>query len=306
MKTLLLGGTRFVGKALVTNLSSKGYEITLFTRGKRPVPNNVHHIKGDRNIDNDLRALEGRNFDVIVDISGRTLQDTQKVLFFTGLPRHRFIYVSSAGVYKSTNCWPIDEEYETDPNSRHSGKVDTEGWLIKERIPFTSFRPTYIYGPGNYNPIERWFFDRITNSRPLPIPGNGEWITQLGHVSDLAEAISKSIEVNGAKNRIYNCSGKKGITFKGLVDIAATACQMKLDQVETVSFDHNTLDLKARKAFPLRIGHFLTDITRAESELNWSPNYDLIDGFSDSYQNDYLLNPTLSPDFSLDQTLIGS
>ncbi|HCA60481.1 MAG TPA: 3-beta hydroxysteroid dehydrogenase, partial [Synechococcales bacterium UBA8647] len=51
-----------------------------------------------------------------------------------------------------------------------------------EGIPFTSFRPTYIYGPGNYNPVENWFFDRIVHGRPVPIPGDGTTITQLGHV----------------------------------------------------------------------------------------------------------------------------
>ena len=91
-------------------------------------------------------------------------------------------------------------------------------------IPFTSFRPTYIYGPGNYNPIERWFFDRILHNRPVPLPGDGSTITQLGHVDDLAEAMARSIDVEAATNRIYNCSGKQGITFKGLIQAAAMAC----------------------------------------------------------------------------------
>jgi hypothetical protein len=28
-------------------------------------------------------------------------------------------------------------------------------------MPFTSIRPTYIYGPLNYNPLEEWFFERL-------------------------------------------------------------------------------------------------------------------------------------------------
>ena len=64
----------------------------------------------------------------------------------------RQVYVSSAGVYADSEQWPLDESSPTDPQSRHAGKADTEAWLRKEGIPFTSFRPTYIYGPGNYNP----------------------------------------------------------------------------------------------------------------------------------------------------------
>ncbi len=305
MKTLVLGGTRFVGKALVSALYAKGHQITIFTRGNRPIPDNVDHLKGDRTSIEGLKTLKGREFDVIADVSGRTLSDTQRVLELTGMPKHRFLYVSSAGVYKSSKFWPIDEASEIDPSSRHSGKADTENWLLQEDIPFTSFRPTYIYGPGNYNPIERWFFDRIINNRPIPIPGDGKFLTQLGHVSDLSEAMSRSLDIDASRQMIYNCSSKKAVTFDGLVETAALICGKELGQIDIRLFDYSRLDPKARKAFPLRIGHFYTDISRIEKDLGWTPKYDLKKGLLDSYKNDYLLSPTQKFDFSSDDSLIG-
>ena len=179
MKVLFFGGTRFVGKALVLKLLSKGHEIFVFTRGNLPVPENVTHIKGDRSMDNDLKKLSEHSFDLVVDSSGRKLEDTQRLLKFSGLPSFRFIYISSAGVYENTQLFPVGEECPIDLESRHIGKAKTESWLKAEGIPFTSFRPTYIYGPGNYNPIEKWFFDRITNGRSIPVPLDGQIITQL-------------------------------------------------------------------------------------------------------------------------------
>ena len=205
MKILVMGGTRFVGRPLVARLQAQGHALTLFTRGKNPVPAGVEHLCGDRSSDEGLRALQGRSFDVIVDSSGRKQEDSSRVVAITGAPSHRFVYVSSAGVYADSELWPLDESSPTDPQSRHAGKADTEAWLRKEGIPFTSFRPTYIYGPGNYNPVERWFFDRIVHNRPIPLPGDGSTITQLGHVEDLAEAMARCIEVDAAANRIYNC-----------------------------------------------------------------------------------------------------
>ena len=38
----------------------------------------------------------------------------------------------------------------------------------------------YIYGPLNYNPVERYFFDRVTRGRPVCVPYGGKYITQLG------------------------------------------------------------------------------------------------------------------------------
>ncbi|MBL6738942.1 MAG: NAD-dependent epimerase/dehydratase family protein [Synechococcus sp. BS301-5m-G54] len=301
-----MGGTRFVGKPLVARLQAQGHALTLFTRGKNPVPDGVTHLRGDRSTEEGLKALQGMRFDVIVDSSGRKLEDSRRVLTITGAPEHRFVYVSSAGVYAGSDQWPLDEDCPTDPHSRHAGKADTETWLRSEGIPFTSFRPTYIYGPGNYNPIERWFFDRIVNNRPVPLPGDGSTITQLGHVEDLAEAMARCIDVEAAANRIYNCSGKLGITFLGLIRSAARACGRDPDTVELRSFDPSGLDPKARKAFPLRLNHFLTDISRVERELAWQPSFDLAAGLADSYANDYALSPTAEPDFSSDATLIGA
>ena len=151
-------------------------------------------------------------------------------------------------------------------------------------------------GAGNYNPVESWFFDRIVHGRPVPLPGDGSTITQLGHVNDLATAMALSIGVDAAANRIYNCSSVQGITFKGLVAAAARACGKDPAAVEIRSFDPSGLDKKARKAFPLRLAHFLTDVT---------PAFSVEQAMADSYANDYAQRMPTSPDFSSDEALIG-
>ena len=303
MKVLFYGGTRFVGKALVSRLLSKGHEIFVFTRGRLPVPKSITHIKGDRSNDDDLSKLLDHSFDLIIDSSGRKLEDTQRLLKFSGLPRNRFIYISSAGVYQNTELFPVNEESPVDIESRHIGKAKTEAWLKAEGIPFTSFRPTYIYGPGNYNPIEKWFFDRITNGRSIPVPFDGQNITQLGHVSDLADAISKSLETDNAINQIYNCSGSKAVTFKGLIETAILATGNKVSDFSLRSFDPSRLDPKARKLFPLRLTNFFTDTSKIKKDLSWEPKFNLLDGLVDSYKNDYLLANNDRVDFSTDDLL---
>ena len=298
-----MGGTRFVGKALVSRLLSNGHDITLYTRGNLPTPKNIKHLVGDRSSDEDLKQLSEKEFDLIVDSSGRKLEDTQRVLEFTGIPSYRFIYISSAGVYANQEFFPLSENTPIDPKSRHIGKANTESWLRSEGISFTSFRPTYIYGPGNYNPIESWFFDRITNGRPIPMPGDGQIITQLGHVSDLADAIAKSLETEQTVNKIYNCSGKVAVSFKGLIETAAMATGRNRSDIKIRSFDPSKLEPKARKLFPLRLNNFFTDISQLELDLSWTPKYNLLDGFIDSYKNDYLLNKPLNIDFSNDDIL---
>jgi nucleoside-diphosphate-sugar epimerase len=304
MDILVMGGTRFVGRPVVAHLLAAGHTVTLFTRGRQPVPADVRHLRGDRGVDSDLEALKGEGFDVIIDSSGRTLDDTRRVLVHSGAPRHRLVYVSSAGVYADSAFWPLDEDSPTDPASRHAGKAETEAWLREEGIPFTSFRPTYIIGPGNYNPIERWFFDRLLHERPIPLPGDGQLITQLGDVRDLAEAMTRCLEVEASCNRVYNCSGRQGVTLRGLVAAAAVACGKDPAGVEIRSFDPAGLDPKARKAFPLRLSHFLTDTHRLRRELAWEPRVDLVASLTDSYRSDYAQEIMPLPDFTADDALL--
>ena len=299
-----MGGTRFVGRPLVQKLLLKGHQITLFTRGKNPIPENVESLIGDRLKSDDLRKLKGRSFDVIIDTSGRQLSDTKNLIEITGLPEFRFLYLSSAGIYCQSNEWPLDENSPIDPKSRHIGKVETENWLKLQNIPFTSFRPTYIYGPGNYNPIEKWFFDRITYKRPIPIPGDGNYITQLGHVEDLTDAIASSLDYEIANKKIYNCSNTTGITFNGILQSAAKVCGHNLSDIKINYFDPIKLNSKSRKAFPLRIGHFFTSNQLIQNELNWFPNFDILSGLKDSYTNEYILNSNNEPNFTNDDSLL--
>ena len=91
---------------------------------------------------------------------------------------------SLVGVYKKSLQMPHIEGDAEDVKSRHKGKLETEAYLKQIGIPFTSIRPTYIYGPMNYNPLEEYFFARLYAGRTVCIPGHGQHITGLGHVED--------------------------------------------------------------------------------------------------------------------------
>ncbi len=287
MKILVMGGTRFVGKSLVKKLLSKNYDIDIFTRGNKTNPENTNLIKGDRNNLESILKLKNKKYDVIYDISGRELEQTKILLENLDNSFDRYIYVSSAGVYKDSYQFPLSENSPIDPNSRHKGKFETEDWLIQQNIPFTSFRPTYIYGPGNYNKIENWFFERLFNLKAIPIPSDGSLITQLGHVSDLTDVMIRCLNFQISKNNIYNCSGDQGITIKGLIYLCTEICGLNKNDISLKSFDYENLDPKSRKGFPIRLNHYQVNISKIKNHLDWIPRFDLLSGLKDSFNNDF-------------------
>ena len=144
MKILVMGGTRFVGKSLVGKLLEQNYEVDVFTRGNKAHHKNTNLIKGDRNNLESILKLKNKKYDFVYDISGRELEQTKLLIQNLCDSFQRYIYVSSAGVYKDNYELPLSENDPIDINSRHKGKFETENWLINQKIPFTSFRPTYI------------------------------------------------------------------------------------------------------------------------------------------------------------------
>ncbi len=310
MRILVMGGTRFVGVYLTQLLVAQGHEVVLFNRGNRPCPiAGVKQIHGDRTVADEIKAkLQQEHFDAIFDNNGRELSDTQPLAeLFKDRVQH-FIYMSSAGVYLKSDQLPHIEGDKVDPKSRHKGKHETEAYLTDLGLPFTSIRPTYIYGSQNYNELESWFFDRIVHDRPIPIPGNGLHITQLGHVKDLAGAMAAVLGSSRAIGQIYNVSGDRYVTFDGLAKACAIAASKSPDAIQIVHYDPKKFDFGKRKAFPMRVQHFFAAVNKAMADLNWQPEFDLISGLKDSFHNDYLTSKReLSAiDFSLDDQIIQS
>ncbi|MEB3294908.1 MAG: NAD-dependent epimerase/dehydratase family protein [Synechococcales bacterium] len=310
MRVLVMGGTRFIGVYLTKLLVEQGHEVVLFNRGNKPAPvAGVKTIMGDRTDAADLvEKLKSETFNAIFDNNGRELSDTQPLAdLFQGRVQH-FVYMSSAGVYLKSEQMPHIEGDTVDPKSRHKGKNDTETYLAAHGLPYTSIRPTYIYGSQNYNDLDAWYFDRILRDRPIPIPGHGQHFTQLGHCYDLALAMTKVLGNSKAVGQIYNISGERAVTFDGLAKACAIAAGKDPASLKLVHYEPKKFDFGKKKAFPMRAQHFFCSIEKAKADLGWKPEYDLIAGLKDSLQNDYLVSgrDRAEIDFSTDEQILAA
>ncbi|KAF2307334.1 hypothetical protein GH714_026417 [Hevea brasiliensis] len=122
---LIMGGTRFIGVFLSRLLVKEGHQVTLFTRGKAPITqqlpgesdqdfadfsSKILHLKGDRkDFDFVKSSLSAKGFDVVYDINGREADEVAPIL--DALPKlEQYIYCSSAGVYLKTDLLPHSED----------------------------------------------------------------------------------------------------------------------------------------------------------------------------------------------------
>ncbi|CAB1098551.1 unnamed protein product [Ectocarpus sp. CCAP 1310/34] len=322
-RVLVIGGTRFSGLYLTKELHSRGHEVVLYNRGQtanKQLPcesdaeyakrmEDVKTIVGDRKDPEVCQsALGGEKFDAVFDMNAREVSDTKAVAdVFKGKVDH-YVFMSSAGVYLKSELMPHREEDATDPKSRHKGKFESEAYLAEIGMPYTSIRPTYIYGPLNYNPLEQYFFERLDQDRTVIVPGHGQHLTGLGHVKDLARAMANVLGKESAKGQVYNVQDNRAITFDGMVRACAEAMGKDPAAVKIKHFEPANFDFGKKKAFPMRPGHFFASCEKAMTDLDWAPEYNTVDGLRDSYENDFVHKKAaggLKNDFECDDKVLN-
>ncbi|MFD4791007.1 NAD-dependent epimerase/dehydratase family protein, partial [Streptomyces sp. NPDC058459] len=106
MRLLVLGGTEFVGRAVVEAALERGWEVTAFNRGNRQSPPDVRSLHGDRTSPEGLAALtaDDSHWDAVVDTwtgAPKSVLETARLLKDRA---DRYAYISTRSVY--TWPWP--------------------------------------------------------------------------------------------------------------------------------------------------------------------------------------------------------
>lgn len=211
---LILGGTGFIGPHMVRYAVDRGHEVTIFTRGRTSADlPDVEQLTGDRN--DDLSALEGRRWDVVLDNNSR---DYRWVELSAGVLKNatdHYLLVSSISAYDpaawsdhdGSVVWdtPVDERnpLHTPGNDWSHGdeahygltKALAEG-IVHETFPGrgTVVRPGLIVGPGDRTDRFTYWPVRINEGGNVLAPGNPDHANQIIDQRDLTEWIVRLAE----------------------------------------------------------------------------------------------------------------
>jgi 2'-hydroxyisoflavone reductase len=215
LKILFIGGTGFIGPHMVRHALERGHTVTLFNRGRSNpgLFRDVERLTGNR--DGGLGVLKGRSWDAVVDTSGyipRTVRDSAQLLKDSV---RRYLFISTGDVYATFNNPGLDEnaplDVLADPKSEDASKNYGAFKVICEkevRAAFpdrhTIFRPGWIIGAGDYNPISAYWPVRIDRGGEVLAPGDPSDPTQYIDAADLGRFTIKCLEedINGTFNTV--------------------------------------------------------------------------------------------------------
>src|SRR6185503_8295186 len=129
MKILIMGGTRFLGRHLVTAALAREHHVTLFNRGNYSTHPDVETIEGDRQTE--LHKLKGRRWDAVVDTCGHLPRAVRAAAEVLADSVNRYVFISSQNAYADVSVPDIAEDYPlatlTDEQLNQANAVDTKG-----------------------------------------------------------------------------------------------------------------------------------------------------------------------------------
>lgn len=245
MKILVLGGSYFLGKTFV-NLFCREHEITVLNRGNRKnaytYPKLVKHIVCDRHALKES-TFGDRTYDAVVDFCAYEPGDIESTAKCLQGRIKQYIFVSTCDVYKRGTGAETDESGELEytvfggeEGQYIAGKVALEQELLscagEYGFGYASVRPAIIYGPENYAPRDKMFFNWIDSAGQILYPVNATGSFQMVYVEDVARCIGLLIGNEAACNKNFNICGEGRVTYESYAAALAEATGVDFTKVE--------------------------------------------------------------------------
>ena len=220
MRLLVLGGTVFLGRHVVTAALDRGHDVATFTRGvSGDPPEGARALHGDRNDPAALpQALDGWVPDLVVDTSGQTRAAARNAAGVLGGVQG-YAYVSSLNAYANWPPGPLGPEddeptWTTDDDEYGPIKADSErilGAALRDR--FLTARAGLLVGP--FDPIHRlgWWLDRIARGGRVVVPDALDQPIAAVDARDLGGWLVEAVE-QGFTGAV-NATGPAGMTTLG-------------------------------------------------------------------------------------------
>ena len=246
MDVLFIGGTGIISTACSVLAVERGINLTLLNRGKsmRPAPVEARVLEVDFHDGQALeQALQGRNFDVVVNWIAYTPQDVERDINLFRGRTGQYVFISSASAYQTPPAnLPIRE---STPLENHvweysRNKIACEELLLNEyrrtQFPFTIVRPSHTYDQA-YVPVEGGYtvIDRMIQGKPVVVHGDGTSIWTLTHSSDFAKGLVGLLGNYRARGEVFHITSDEWLTRNRIYQLLADAAGVSAELVHIPS-----------------------------------------------------------------------
>ena len=250
MKILIIGGTRNIGYYLAKRLNDEGHQVTILNRGlsQDNLPENIARLRCDRTDRNQLRrALEGREFDMVVDMVLFKGPEAEAIVdILQGRVGH-YIFVSTGQVYlvREDIARPFHEEDYDGPlmPQPEANTYDYEEWLYgmekravedtlaeayaQHDFPYTSLRLPMVNSERDSFKRLYGYVLRIKDGGPILVPDTPGYAVRNVYAGDVVNTILHLLDTRQGKGQVYNISQDETYALPELLDVIGDIINME-------------------------------------------------------------------------------
>jgi nucleoside-diphosphate-sugar epimerase len=306
--TLVTGGSGYFGSLLVQKLLERGYHVRIFDLCKPDSIGDILEFQQGDIRDTSAVSTACRDMEYVFhNVAQVPLAKDSKLFWSVNrdgtrnlldacLAHHvrKVVYTSSSAIYGVPKTNPVTEKTEPLPSEDY-GRAKLAGEKLcresaAQGLDVSIIRPRTILGHGRLG-LFQILFEWIYQGKNIPVLDDGKNIYQFVHADDLAEACILAGEKPGAED--YNCGTNSFGTIRealeNLCRHAGTGSRLKS---LPMSFIEPAMNISSALGLsPLGTYHSLMygrsmyfDVSKAMTELHWTPKYSNDAMFIDSYE----------------------
>lgn len=280
MRVIVVGGTRFIGRAIVGDLAAAGHQLLIVHRGETepgdlPTAEHLHVERAE--LASRRAELEAFRPDAVVDCRALSRADARALL--DAVPEGlRLVVISSMDVYRAfgavlrnqeTDGVPLDENSPVRgyrypyPERPDYDKLDVEEEYAPARA--TVLRLPMVFGEHDYQRREEFILRRVRAGRDRIPFGVGNWLPTRGYVQDVARGVRLALESEAAAGEVFNLCELRTSTVRLWADRILEAAGFDAELVR-VPDDLLPADLKQTGEVSQ---HIVASAAKARALLGW-------------------------------------
>jgi 2'-hydroxyisoflavone reductase len=237
MRITILGGNRFVGLRVASELVAAGHAVTVVHRSPPSVPGCLT-IRGDREDPAILDAALASEPDAILDMSLYNLGAARAVVAALDGRPLRYVAVSTAAIYAQDAPTPWVEWSSIGPapgwGDYGVGKAESDAALLAAELPNALLvRPPYVIGQGDPDGRCALVFDRLRAGLPVALPGDGSALIETIDVEDMAPILIDLLA--GEATGVLNVGGPEILSVRDFMELCGSIAERHLQLLPSES-----------------------------------------------------------------------